>query len=106
MSFAAEQRGDVLGPVAPGSPPTGAARCGGGCDGHPARDGTNTVIDMLILYTPESRANNGGVSGMNALINASVAKANLAFANSQAGCRCGRPHAEVAYTSMGPSATT
>jgi hypothetical protein len=66
------------------------------------RDGTSTIIDMLIVYTPQSRVNNGGYAGMSAVINASVAKANLAFANSRAGVILRVVHtAEVNYTTAG-----
>jgi peptidyl-Asp metalloendopeptidase len=66
------------------------------------RNNSTTTIDMLIVYTPESRANNGGVSGMNAVINAAVAKANLAFIHSKVGIAIHVVHTEeMAYTSSG-----
>jgi hypothetical protein len=72
----------------------------------PLRDGANTIVDMLIVYTSQSRAGNGGVAGMNALINASVARANLAFANSGAGVLLRVVFtAEVNYASDGLSTT-
>jgi hypothetical protein len=96
-------RADLLGPVAPTiaadqQPPVATEDA----TDMQIRDGSNTVIDVMIVYTPESRANNGGVSGMNTLINAAVAKANLAFANSNAGIWLRLVHtAEVSYTSAG-----
>lgn len=44
---------------------------------------TNTIIDLMIVYTGAARAGAGGTDGMNALIDAAVAEANLAFANSE-----------------------
>jgi hypothetical protein len=108
---AVDQRADWIGSGAPSMPevivaPQTAA------DGPPVvmadatetqlRDGSTAVLDMVIAYTPESRTNNGGVAGMNAVINAAVAKANLAFANSQAGIVLRVVYTvEVAYTSVG-----
>jgi hypothetical protein len=57
---------------------------------------------MVVVYTPQSRANNGGVAGINAVINAATAKANLAYANSLAGVVLNVVHtAEVTYNSAG-----
>jgi hypothetical protein len=52
---------------------------------HLPRDGSDTVIDLLVVFTPESRASNGGTSGMVALINAAVATANLSYAHGETG---------------------
>jgi hypothetical protein len=70
------------------------------------RDGGTQVIDMVIVYTPNSRANNGGTSGIVALINSAVARANLAHANSQTGIVLRVVHtAEVTYNSAGSLGT-
>lgn len=67
-----------------------------------AADLLDTVIDLMVVYTPESRAANGGVSGMNAVINAAVASANLAYAQSRAGVSLRLVYAgEVSYKSSG-----
>jgi hypothetical protein len=66
------------------------------------RDGTDKVVDILIVYTPASRQKNGGASGMNAVINAAVAKANLAYTNSRVPLSLRVVHtAEVSHTSTG-----
>jgi hypothetical protein len=46
------------------------------------KDGEPMTVDVMIAYTAQSRINNGGLTGINALINAAVAKANLAYRNS------------------------
>lgn len=61
----------------PGAPATSA-------DAPVAQDG-ETTVDLLVAYTPAAAAANGGTSGITALINASIATANLAFSNSGAG---------------------
>ena len=65
-------------------------------------DPTNAVIDLLIVYTPAARDGAGGVDGMNALIDAAVAEANLAFENSQVNAQLRLVHrAEVNYAETG-----
>lgn len=69
------------------------------------KDG-DTVVDLMIVYTPQSRAGNGGSAGMRAAIDAAVATTNLAFANSQVGMRLRLVYAgEVAYASSSDLAT-
>lgn len=70
------------------------------------RDGTDTILDLMVVYTPQARAANGGTSGMTALVNASVATANLTFSQGQAGLRLRIAYSgEVAYTSSGSLST-
>jgi hypothetical protein len=70
------------------------------------RDGSMTTIDILIVYTAQSRINNGGVAGMNAVINAAVAKANLAYRNSLVSMFIRVAHtAETSYTASGSLGT-
>lgn len=65
-------------------------------------DPTNAVIDLLMVYTPAARDGAGGTEGMNALLDAAVAEANLAFANSQVNARLRLVHrAEVSYVETG-----
>ncbi len=42
----------------------------------------NTVVDILVVYTPAARAYAGGTNGMLAAINSHVALANTCYANS------------------------
>lgn len=70
------------------------------------KDGTNTIIDLLVVYTPQSRSNNGGIPGIDALIAASVASANVAFSNSNIGIRLRLVYTgEVSYTSTASLST-
>lgn len=63
---------------------------------------TNTIIDLLVVYTVAARDGAGGVDGMNALIDAAVAEANLAFANSGVSAELRLVHrAEVNYHETG-----
>ncbi len=63
---------------------------------------TNAIIDLLVVYTPAARDGAGGTDGMNALIDAAVAEANLAFENSQVNAQLRLAHrAEVNYTETG-----
>jgi len=63
---------------------------------------TNEIIDLLIVYTSEARDGAGGIDGINALIDAAVAEANLAFENSQANAQLRLVHrAEVNYAETG-----
>jgi hypothetical protein len=64
--------------------------------------GTNRIIDLLVVYTPDARNGAGGTDSMSALIDAAVAEANLAFENSQANVELRLVHrAEVSYTESG-----
>jgi hypothetical protein len=68
--------------------------------------GDNVIVNVMIVYTTQSQINNGGVSGMNALINAAVAKANLAFSNSGVGLSIRVAHTmETAYVGSGSVGT-
>jgi hypothetical protein len=70
------------------------------------RDGSTVTFDVMVVYTAQSRINNGGTSGMNALINAAVAKANLAYRNSLAPVFMRLVHtAEVGYPASGSLGT-
>jgi len=63
---------------------------------------TNVIIDLLLIYTPAAREGAGGTDGMNALIDAAVAEANLGFENSQVNAQLRLVHrAEVQYTERG-----
>ena len=63
---------------------------------------TNAIIDLLIVYTSAARDGAGGTEGMNALIDAAVAEANLAFENSQVNAQLRLVHrAEVDYAESG-----
>lgn len=63
---------------------------------------TNAIIDLLIIYTADARDGAGGTNGMNALIDAAVAEANLAFENSQVNAQLRLVHrAEVDYRETG-----
>ncbi len=63
---------------------------------------TNTVLDLLVVYTGAARAGAGGVDEMNALIDAAVAEANLAFENSGVNAEFRLVHrGEVSYRESG-----
>jgi hypothetical protein len=63
---------------------------------------TNAIVDLLIVYTPAARDGAGGTEGMNALIDAAVAEANLAFENSLVNAQLRLVHrAEVDYAETG-----
>jgi hypothetical protein len=63
---------------------------------------TNVLLDLLIVYTPAAREGAGGTEGMNALIDAAVAEANLAFENSRVNAQLRLVHrAEVDYVETG-----
>ena len=64
--------------------------------------GTNVMIDLLVVYTPLARAGAGGTNGMNALIDAAVDEANVAYENSKVNARLRLVHrTEVAYQETG-----
>ena len=44
---------------------------------------TNSILDLLVVYTQAARIGAGGTDGMNALIDAAVAELNSAFENSR-----------------------
>jgi hypothetical protein len=58
---------------------------GSGSDGGTAQaTGTETIIDILVAYSPEARTAHGGTDGIEALITLAVAEANQAYLNSAA----------------------
>ncbi len=58
-----------------------------------------STIDIMIIYTPMARTNQGGTEAMEALINLSVDQTNIAFGNSTILPRLRLVHQqEVAYT--------
>ncbi len=63
---------------------------------------TNTIIDLLVVYTAAARNGAGGTNGMNALIDAAVAEANLAFENSEVNAELRLVHrVEANYSETG-----
>lgn len=66
-------------------PPTANDAAGGASGGTsaPIAYDANTVIDLMVAYTPLARQANGGTAGINALIQSSVATTNTAYQNSQ-----------------------
>jgi len=68
---------------------------------------TGQVIDLMVVYTPNARANAGGVSGIEAKIVNAVTKANQAYLNSQVDMQLNLVKmAEVSYTETGNMATS
>ena len=55
----------------------------GGSQPAPAAMDLGDVFDLLLLYTPQTRIDSGGTAAMNALVTASVAGANTAYATSR-----------------------
>lgn len=69
-------------------------------------DGGNTVIDVLVAYTPAARAAAGGVAAMETLILSSIDEANIAFQNSSVSTEFRLVYStEISYTESGSSAT-
>lgn len=65
-----------------------------------------TTVDVLVVYTAACAAANGGTSGVLALINASLTRANQALANSQVSLTYRLAHAaQVSYTASGALGT-
>ncbi|MBI5672178.1 MAG: zinc-dependent metalloprotease [Nitrospirae bacterium] len=63
---------------------------------------TNTVVDLLVVYTSTARAKQGGQAAMNALIALGVDLANQAYRNSQIAMQLRLVRAaEVAYAETG-----
>lgn len=63
---------------------------------------TNTIVDLLVVYTSTARAKQGGQAAMNALIAMGVDLANQAYANSKIAMRLRLVRAaEIAYTETG-----
>ncbi|MDH4252464.1 MAG: zinc-dependent metalloprotease [Nitrospira sp.] len=67
---------------------------------------TNTVVDLLVVYTKTARVKQGGQAAMNALITLSVDLANQAYKNSQIAMQLRLVRAaEVAYAETGNMST-
>ncbi len=63
---------------------------------------TNTMVDLLVVYTSTARVKQGGQAAMNALIALGVDLANQAYRNSQVAMQLRLVRAaEVAYTETG-----
>lgn len=91
----------VLSQTLPAPIPTGRQAVPAGTD--PASD--QPVIDLMVVYTPASRARYGK-EGLEAKILQAVADANTAFVNSRINARFALVHLrEVAYTENGLSST-
>ncbi|MCD2449904.1 M12 family metallo-peptidase [Methylicorpusculum oleiharenae] len=66
-----------------------------------------TVIDVMVVYTPQSRINAYGQSGIEAKIVNAVAKANQSYINSQIDMQINLVHmAEVSYVESGSTSTS
>lgn len=67
---------------------------------------TNTIVDLLVVYTSTARAKQGGLSAMNALIAMGVDLANQAYTNSKIAMQLRLVRAaEVAYAETGNIST-
>ncbi|WP_305908854.1 reprolysin-like metallopeptidase [Methylomarinum sp. Ch1-1] len=72
-----------------------------------AETNAGTVIDVMVVYTPNARANASGQSGIEAKIINAVAMANQAYLNSQIDMQINLVHmAEVSYTESGSMSTS
>src|SRR6266542_2578540 len=68
--------------------------------------GTNTVVDVMIVYTTAARIGAGGVPAMDTLIDLAVAEANIAYQNSLIPIALNLVfRGEVTYTETGNAAT-
>lgn len=66
-------------------------------------DESGSDIDVMVVYSPAARIANGGVTGMNALIDLAVAETNTGYANSGVIQRVNLVHRqEVTYTESTP----
>ncbi len=91
----------VLSQTLPAPIPTGRQAVPAGAD--PTVD--QPVIDLMVVYTPASRARYGK-EGLEAKILQAVADANTAFVNSRINARFALVHlSEIAYTETGLSST-
>lgn len=71
-----------------------------------AATSTNTMVDLLVVYTSTARAKQGGQAAMNALIALGVDLANQAYSNSRIAMRLRLARAaEVAYRESGNIST-
>lgn len=68
---------------------------------------SGTVIDLMVVYTPQARINAGGTAGIEARIVNAVASANQSYLNSQVNMQLNLVHMEeVAYAETGNMSTT
>ncbi|MEM7230257.1 MAG: reprolysin-like metallopeptidase [Planctomycetota bacterium] len=66
----------------------------------------NSVIDVLVVYTPEAAAGAGGVPALEALIQTDIDNTNQAFINSQVNASVNLADAiQITYTESGNSGT-
>ena len=71
-----------------------------------AATSTNTIVDLLVVYTSTARVKQGGKAAMNALITLGVDLANQAYSNSQIAMQLRLVRAaEIAYTETGNIST-
>ncbi len=83
----------------------------GGQAGHGTPPGSggrfiDHEIDVMVLYTDDARASNGGSSGINALINLAIFETNKGFSQSDVASRYMLVHTEeVAYAETGDEVT-
>ena len=86
-----------------GAPPEGTApfpTAGVSADLRQAAADDAATIDVLVVYTPKSRADAGGAAGIETLIDLYIAETNQAYANSGVHQRIRLVHTEgVNYTS-------
>lgn len=68
---------------------------------------TDTIVDLMVVYTPKARANAGGTSGIQAKIVKAVEAANQAYINSKVHMKLNLVRmTEVNYTESGDMART
>lgn len=68
---------------------------------------TGTIIDVMVVYTPQARINASGQSGIESKIVNAIAKANQAYINSQIDMQINLVHmAETNYTESGSTSTS
>lgn len=72
-------------------------------DGVPAKAAdSSTLIDLMVVYTPAARVEEGGTAAMNALITLAIAETNTALSRSNVNARLRLVHRqEIAYTESG-----
>ncbi|HEY9706181.1 MAG TPA: M12 family metallo-peptidase [Allocoleopsis sp.] len=68
----------------------------------PVSSDDGSVLDLMIVYTPNARQYEGGTSGINNLINLAVTQANQAFSNSGVNTKLRLVHSqEINYNETG-----
>ena len=93
----------VLSQPAP-KPTAGIARTSAFARGAPSGCDDGTVIDLMVVYTPDARIAAGGTANIEMQINTSVTTTNLAFSNSLINTSVNLVHTEeVAYPETGNS---